>query len=203
MKETHDNGVAERILRVSVALFASKGYSATSTREIAQAAGITKPMLYYYYGSKEGLRHAALLHYGRDTASRFDGILASPLTARERLVEVAWSHLSNLVDEPDYFRFAMISLFGPSEECPKEALQEFAQLMDSYHGRIVDQAVAEGIVAPDSRDLFLSAFRGILISYTIERQLGTRLEIDRPLAEEIIRRLLQGFRPGDALGQSP
>lgn len=36
-------------------LFAKKGFVGTSVREIASAAGVTKPTLYYYFGSKEGL----------------------------------------------------------------------------------------------------------------------------------------------------
>lgn len=36
-------------------LFAQKGFAATSVREIAAAAGVTKPTLYYHFGSKEGL----------------------------------------------------------------------------------------------------------------------------------------------------
>ncbi|MFZ9886279.1 MAG: TetR/AcrR family transcriptional regulator [Myxococcota bacterium] len=36
-------------------LFAKKGFAGASVREIAAAAGVTKPTLYYHFGSKEGL----------------------------------------------------------------------------------------------------------------------------------------------------
>ena len=36
-------------------LFARKGYSGTSVREIVAAADVTKPVLYYYFRNKEGL----------------------------------------------------------------------------------------------------------------------------------------------------
>ena len=39
----------------SAKLFAQKGFAATSVREITQAASATNPMLYDYFGSKEGL----------------------------------------------------------------------------------------------------------------------------------------------------
>ncbi|RJL32122.1 TetR family transcriptional regulator [Bailinhaonella thermotolerans] len=44
---------AERILDTARALFASRGYGATSMREIAGRVGITKPALYYHFDSKE------------------------------------------------------------------------------------------------------------------------------------------------------
>ena len=45
--------IAEGILQAAVRLFARKGYEATSTREIVEAAGVTKPMIYYYFKNKE------------------------------------------------------------------------------------------------------------------------------------------------------
>ena len=43
------------IIECAIKLFASKGYDAVSVQEITIAANITKPTLYYYFGSKEGL----------------------------------------------------------------------------------------------------------------------------------------------------
>ena len=49
---------SDRILQSALELFSSKGYDATSVREICEAAGITKPTLYHFYGSKEGVYRA-------------------------------------------------------------------------------------------------------------------------------------------------
>src|SRR5258705_13685167 len=54
--------VAQHIARVAARLFASQGYDATSVRTIVEAAGVTKPTLYYHFGSKEGLAQALLTH---------------------------------------------------------------------------------------------------------------------------------------------
>ena len=42
----------ERLLSGATELFASKGYAATTVREIVERAGVTKPVLYYYFRSK-------------------------------------------------------------------------------------------------------------------------------------------------------
>lgn len=47
--------VRERIYASALRLFSLKGYAATSLREICEDARTTKPMVYYYFGSKEGL----------------------------------------------------------------------------------------------------------------------------------------------------
>lgn len=64
MTEATDN--RQKIINTALNLFAKKGYDAVSTVEIAQAAGITKPTMYYYFGSKEGLLSEILnIHYNR------------------------------------------------------------------------------------------------------------------------------------------
>lgn len=53
--------VADRILDRAQALFGQHGFSATSTRAIAKAAGVNLAQLHYYYGSKRQLFKAAYM----------------------------------------------------------------------------------------------------------------------------------------------
>ena len=46
------------MLAVALPLFARRGYHAVSVDEVAAGAGVTKPMVYAYFGSKEGLFQA-------------------------------------------------------------------------------------------------------------------------------------------------
>lgn len=45
----------ERILRASSTLFSRKGFDATRVSEIAREAGVTKPLIYYYFRSKAAI----------------------------------------------------------------------------------------------------------------------------------------------------
>ena len=57
-------GVKETITIKALELFSAKGYEGVSVNELTEAAGITKPTLYYYFGSKEGLFEAICkMHY--------------------------------------------------------------------------------------------------------------------------------------------
>jgi AcrR family transcriptional regulator len=65
------------MLEVAGRSFAARGFHAASMDEIAEQAGISKPMLYQYFGSKEGLyvayvrqQGSALLAGMRDAARR-------------------------------------------------------------------------------------------------------------------------------------
>lgn len=50
----------QQMLQVAEAVFAESGYQATSMDDIAARVGVTKPMLYEYFGSKDGLLRACL-----------------------------------------------------------------------------------------------------------------------------------------------
>lgn len=50
-----EESLRERILGHAIKLFARKGFDATSLQDIADAAGVTKGALYYYYASKDDL----------------------------------------------------------------------------------------------------------------------------------------------------
>jgi AcrR family transcriptional regulator len=66
----------ERLLRSSLRLFASQGYAGTSTRALAQAAGVNIAAISYYFGDKAGLYRAAYfepLGDSRTDIARFNG----------------------------------------------------------------------------------------------------------------------------------
>jgi AcrR family transcriptional regulator len=46
---------ADKILQVASRLFAEKGYSNVSIRDVCKETGTTAPVIYYYFGSKKGL----------------------------------------------------------------------------------------------------------------------------------------------------
>jgi AcrR family transcriptional regulator len=45
----------EQLVGVARSLFAEKGYEATSIEEIAERAGVSKPVVYQHFGGKEGV----------------------------------------------------------------------------------------------------------------------------------------------------
>jgi TetR/AcrR family transcriptional regulator len=53
--EQPDANIRRTVLRSAAELFNRKGYAATTVREIVEKAGVSKPVLYYYFGNKEGI----------------------------------------------------------------------------------------------------------------------------------------------------
>jgi AcrR family transcriptional regulator len=71
------------ILDVAGTVFARDGYHAASMEEIAATADVSKPMLYAYFASKDGLYRAYINRTGRELVERLVGA-AGPGGARLR-----------------------------------------------------------------------------------------------------------------------
>src|ERR1700704_4370494 len=91
---------AERILSTALDLFAVKGYDATAVREICEAAGITKPTLYHFYGSKEGVLQALVTSGFQRFRLLVDSAMAEPGSFRERLKTVARALFDSAREQP-------------------------------------------------------------------------------------------------------
>jgi AcrR family transcriptional regulator len=68
----------EQTLAVAHGLFAERGYAAVTMDEVAAAVGVTKPLLYNYFGNKEQLYVACMERAGNGlTAAIGEAVVAS------------------------------------------------------------------------------------------------------------------------------
>jgi AcrR family transcriptional regulator len=74
-----------QILEVAGQVFADRGYHAASMDEIAAAADVTKPLVYAYFGSKQGLYVAYIERSGRELLDRMRAAAAPGAPPYERL----------------------------------------------------------------------------------------------------------------------
>jgi TetR/AcrR family transcriptional regulator len=58
------NETRDRIIGTALDLFSRRGYEGTGIQEIVDGAGVTKPSLYYHFGSKQGLLEALAAGFG-------------------------------------------------------------------------------------------------------------------------------------------
>ena len=94
----------EQLLDIGRALFAQRGFDATSVEEIALQAGVSKPVVYEHFGGKEGL-YAVVVD--REMSSLLDaitGALTSTGQPRQLLERAAFALLDYVESSSDGFR---------------------------------------------------------------------------------------------------
>ncbi len=186
------NPAAREIARTAARLFATKGYDATSVREIVEAAGVAKPTLYYYFGSKEGVAQALLTLPLERLVAELKRIVATVPDPVEALIQSLELQFGLCREDPDWARFMYSVMFGPlsNEICGEfcEHKGDMMALIDSSIRRLAET----GVIASDQVDAFSTMCRGLLLVGTLDF-----LYHERPLPLDFARcnieRLLLGF----------
>lgn len=183
----------DRILLKALALFSEKGYDATSVREICEAAGVTKPTLYHFYGSKEGVYRAIV----EGALERFRADLVDALagngTLRDRLVRMACAYVDATVRQPDLARFIMALIHNPPQSAPATDFVGFYEGILSEAARALDEGVRRGEVAPGPTEVRLLVFMGALGEAMHGHLLVGRPDLTPALAETLVDTILGGW----------
>lgn len=106
------SATADALIAAGLDLFGERGFAATSTRALAQAAKANVAAIAYHFGSKEGLREACGREAARrmardgfgDAVERLDAALAAGLSqaqAEERLLALVRTLTPALTARPD------------------------------------------------------------------------------------------------------
>jgi AcrR family transcriptional regulator len=149
----------EQILDVAVQVFARNGFHGTSMNDVADAAGVTKPVLYQHFDSKQDLYLALLAEVGNRLLTAITKATAGATNGRE---------MTNLGFRA-YFRFvaedhdAFLLLYGTGASRDEEATAAVRLLtaeaakaispliavdIDPFHRRVLAQGLvgmAEGV----------------------------------------------------------
>jgi AcrR family transcriptional regulator len=139
----------EQLLDVGRTLFASKGFDGTSVEEIAEKAGVSKPVVYEHFGGKEGLYAVVVDREMQLLLDRFNAALSAPGTARELLERAALVLLDYIEDDVDGFRVLtrdspVTSGAGTFPSLIGEVARKVEHILgDQFAGRGYDPQLAE------------------------------------------------------------
>ncbi|MFH1057117.1 MAG: TetR/AcrR family transcriptional regulator [Pseudomonadota bacterium] len=142
-----DQSARQRLLDAAAALFTAKGYATASVREIVAAAGVTKPVLYYHFGSKEGIFLALIQESYQALKDLLGTGLGHPGSVRQRLMRLADDIYQLFNDNLGLVRFIHSIYYGPDQGAPEVDLDSFFLVV---HQAVTDLA-AEGVATGEFR----------------------------------------------------
>jgi AcrR family transcriptional regulator len=185
---------AERILSTALDLFAVKGYDATSVREICEAAEITKPTLYHFFGSKEGVLQALVKSGFERFAELVDSALSHPGSFRERLKIVVGALFESARHQPHYWRFMHGIVWAPPGTAPKTpSCLEFYEGVLSVLATAEQDAVARGEVAAGESNVRMLVLMGAITKAATGYVISGKPELTPQLADSLIDTILDGW----------
>ena len=186
----------DAVLKAAVLLFNDKGFHATSVDDIAQALGVTKPVIYHYIGSKDQV----LFHC-------VEAGLSQLLGAAEKSHEIAGNGRERLAAFLNLYAEIIMDDFGAcvirtsEEQLSPESRIHFRALkrkVDEAIRRHVAEGVADGSVETDNVALAAATAAGA-INWTA-RWFDPEGPLDRSaMADFIVNQLMFGLVPRDKL----
>ena len=160
----------ERLLAAALEQFTQQGYAATSVREICLAAGVTKPVLYYYFKSKEGL----YLQLMEDSYSQFETTLAELSSfsgsVRQRVIHFCESVFDTSVQQLQLVKLLYSIYYGAPQGAPQFNLEQYYDRMLQVISALIQEGIADAEIRPGNvHDMVWAALA--CMSIAIEEQL--------------------------------
>lgn len=153
-----------RIIQAASDLFANKGYAGTTTRAIAETAGVNEVTLFRHFGSKENLAREIMNQFGGMTvAENMENLLSG--NYREDLLMVGRMMLTVMTDKNDAMRMAICEAghFPEFRDVVAENPRQLRQMLARYFQSLMENKK----ILPGHPELLAQAFLGMFFSYTV------------------------------------
>jgi TetR/AcrR family transcriptional regulator len=180
------------LIKIATSLFAEKGYASTSVREIVERAGVTKPVLYYYFKNKEGLFYAIL----EEAYLELEALLAQQLESQESFHDriVAFSRqLYNLgMAHQDLNRMAQNLMFGPPKGVPAYDFDRYRERILHAIRAIYEEGLARNEVKEsDPEEVAFLVFGLLSFCFNLDCLHPETADPERPL--RLLRMIIRGL----------
>lgn len=144
-----DRCARERLLREAADLFNRKGYAATSVGEIVAAAGVTKPVLYYHFESKEGL-YLRLMEEGLGSfrATLEAALQSNQGAVADRIRRLCEAIVGHALENLSIVRLTRGVHHAPPQGAPELDVCEFPRTIQATLLRLVEEGVRSGEFTP-------------------------------------------------------
>ena len=127
---TNDNS-RDVILNTAIFLFSQKGYEGVGVQEICERAGITKPTLYYFFKSKQGLLQAIADSKGAELLQKLSDAAVYEHDFIKSLTKILTAAIDFAFENPDFFNLHSVLLNAPDNAETEAVYAPLKQRFDS------------------------------------------------------------------------
>ena len=188
-----------RIIESAATLFSRRGFRGTTTREVAQAVGVSEATVFQHFATKEDL-YTAIIEVKAQTRQVLD--VVSPLAeARDDaalLRALAREMILRTQADPTLMRLLFFSALE-GHALADLFFQRRVQAIDDFLGRYIADRVAAGAFRAVDPILAAWNFIGMVIQYLLLQELfhqkaPPHVTVDQAI-EEMVTTFLRGVQP--------
>lgn len=164
----------QQILHIAIKLFSQYGFRGTTTKKIAEEAGISEAMVFRHFASKDELYHAILDYKACESGSTKPFIWASEAIKNKDDFEVFYQIILNALNrhqqDPEFMRLLMHSALEGHELADmfiNENIVPTYEVLSFY----ISQRQRDGVFRNLNPKLIVRAFVGMMIHHNLNNTL--------------------------------
>ncbi|KUI42574.1 TetR family transcriptional regulator [Mycobacterium sp. IS-1590] len=192
-------GEARRLLLDAAReLFARRDYRSTTTREIAEAAGVTEYLLFRHFGSKAGLFREALVlpftDFVEDFGKTWQAVIPDKVT-EEELTRQFVGRLYDVLIEHRGLLLTLVSADGlTEEEIDSAGIADIRRAL-TLLGQISGEGIRLRGLRSDQPDLPAHSTVAMIVGMVALRStfFGNRPPSRQAIVDELVQAILHGF----------
>lgn len=192
----------QQILQIAMRLFSERGFSGTTTKEIANGAGVSEAMVFRHFANKDEL-YSAILDYkvcNRDFQKPFD-LLAEKIAAKDDFgvfYTLAFNALENHSKDADFSRLMLHSALE-NHDLARMFFESFVTDIYKFLSVYIRQRQKDGVFRKVEPRVVIRAFIGMFYYHALNNILWDReqklLKIsNEEAAREFAAILLDGIK---------
>ncbi len=164
-----------QILRVAVSLFSNNGFRGTTTKEIAQAAGVSEAMVFRHFATKEELYAAILDHKACAGSGSFEPAdVAAEAIARKDdrgvFESLALEALNHHDVDPEFQRLLLYSALE-KHKLAEMFFDGFVRKVYEFLGTYIRQRQSEGALLAIDPAVVVRCFIGMVMHHSLSNNL--------------------------------
>jgi len=165
----------DQILRVAVSLFSNRGFRGTTTKEIAQAAGVSEAMVFRHFATKEELYAALLDHKACAGGGSFDPatIAADPIQQKDDrgvFEALALAALNHHDRDPEFQRLLLYSALE-KHKLAQMFLDQFVLKVYEFLRAYLRERQRDGALIDIDPAIVIRAFIGMVMHHSLNNNL--------------------------------
>jgi TetR/AcrR family transcriptional regulator len=184
----------QQILQAALRLFAHSGYAAASVQAIVDAAKVTKPVLYYHFGNKEGL-YSALIEWAADERlRRSQAAAARGRDLAGKFTEILAATFEFVRENKELTRLSIGTAFAAKGEVPNQnhCMTKGRQVFDMMMNLAENGRRAGALKKEFSAQELTMAIYGVMNFNVMLSLVLPEIELNRALAERCVKLFLSG-----------
>jgi AcrR family transcriptional regulator len=163
-----------QILEVAVTLFSQKGFRGTTTKEIAQAAGVSEAMVFRHFATKQEL-YSAILDHKACASGRFDPaeMAADPIARQDdRAVfeSLALGALTHHENDPQFQRLLLHSALE-KHELAQMFFDQIVRHVYDFLGSYIRERQRDGAFIEIDPAIVVRCFIGMVMHHSLNNNL--------------------------------